>query len=220
MRVLVACECSGIIRNAFVSAGHDAFSCDLKPSETERPDGWDGHYQGDIFELLEDENYEFDLVIAHPPCTRLANSGVLRLYKGGKKKNGIDWDKWVEMLEAAYFFKKLMQKTEHIKHRAIENPIMHGHAKKIIPIGKADQIVQPYRFGEDASKATCLWLKNLPPLKKTIYFPPRLVNGKPRWGNQTDSGQNKLPPSATRAADRAVTYQGIADAMAEQWGSL
>jgi hypothetical protein len=102
----------------------------------------------------------------------------------------------------------------NIKKIAIENPIGCISTR----IRKPDQIIQPYDFGENASKQTCLWLKNLPQLKPTAYYPPRVVNGKKRWGNQTDSGQNKLTPSDDRWAKRSITYQGIADAMAEQWG--
>lgn len=99
---------------------------------------------------------------------------------------------------------------------AIENPVMHGYATEIIG-HTHNQTIQPYDFGEDASKRTCLWLKGLPKLTNTGYFPPRIIDGKPRWSNQTDSGQNKLPPSETRGKDRAKTYEGIAKSMAEQW---
>jgi hypothetical protein len=215
MRILVACEFSGVVRDAFVVRGHDAMSCDLLPSERARPDGWDGHYQGDVLELLNDPSHEFDLMIAHPPCTYLCNSGVLRLYRGGKKINGPDEARWEEMRRAAQFFRALLDAP--IERVCVENPVMHGYAQKIIKTSYTQRI-QPYNFGEDASKGTCLWLKNLPPLVATSYVEPRLVDGLPRWSNQTDSNQNRLGPSPDRGKIRSRTYQGIADAMAEQWG--
>lgn len=209
--VLVDCEKSGIVREAFKARGWDAYSCDLE--DTEIPGQ---HIKGDAIEAA--HSRKWDLVIAHPPCTRSANSGVLRLYKDGKKVNGIDIGKWQEMEVGAYFFKKFIGCCEYL---AIENPIPHKYALEIIG-DKYTQIVQPYQFGDDASKATCLWLYGLPKLVGTSYYPPRIVNGKPVWGNQTDSGQNKLPPDGkhnkgARAAERSKTYYGIADAMADQW---
>lgn len=212
MRVAVLCEYSGVVRDAFIAAGHDAISCDLLPTERPGP-----HYRGSVHHFLCDSRYSlgFDLIVAHPPCTRLCNSGVLRLYKNGKKENGIDPAKWAEMEAAAHFFKALLYSNAEMV--CIENPVPHGYALERIG-KKYTQIIQPYNFGEDASKATCLWLKGLPILKNTGYCEPRIVDGKKRWSNQTDSGQNKLPPSETRAKDRAKTYVGIAKAMAEQWG--
>jgi hypothetical protein len=209
MRVLVACEFSGIVREAFRKRGHDAWSCDLRPSEDESP----FHYTGDI--RIFDAWMSWDLVIAHPPCTYLCNSGALRLYETGKKRCGIDAERWQEMRTAAEFFRYFLELP--IDKIAVENPIIHYHARQIVG-RRQDQSIQPYQFGEDASKRTCLWLKGLPKLRPTLYIAPRMVNGKRRWSNQTDSGQNKLTPSATRSDDRARTYQGIADAMAEQWG--
>lgn len=209
MKVLIGCEYSGIVREEFRKLGHDAWSNDILPTEIPGQ-----HYQGDVFEAI--RVIKPDLFIGHPPCTRLCNSGVLRLYKGGKKANGIDPVKWQEMQEGATLFKKMV--LSDIPMLAIENPVMHGYATEIIGYTH-NQTIQPYDFGEDASKRTCLWLKGLPKLTNTGYFPPRVVDGKNRWTNQTDSGQNKLPPSETRGKDRAKTYEGIAIAMATQWSN-
>lgn len=201
MRVLIACEFSGVVRDAFVRAGHDAISCDLLPSETKRPDGYDGHYQGDVCQLLDEMKigrYEFDLMIAHPPCTYLCNSGVRWLY-GGKGKT-VDKKRWQKMQEASQFFCLLL--ATPIERIAIENPIMHRHAG----IRKPDQIVQPYQFGHGETKATCLWLKNLPLLK-----PTNIVTGRvPRV--------HYASPACDRWKERSRTYLGIAEAMVKQWG--
>ncbi len=214
LKVAVLCEYSGIVRDEFIKAGHDAISCDLLPTERPGP-----HYQGDVWHFLCQPQYAagFDLIIGHPPCPKLCNSASLRLYVGGKKENGIDPVRWQDMEEAAMFFKSMLHCNS--PRICIENPIPHGYALERIG-QKYSQIIQPYNFGEDASKATCLWLKGLPLLKNTSYFPPRIVNGKKRWSNQTDSGQNKLAPSETRSKERAQTYRGIAQAMADQWGNL
>jgi hypothetical protein len=209
MNVLIACEESQQVCKAFRRRGHEAYSNDLLPCSGGHPE-W--HLQMDAREAVFLK--EWDLVIAHPTCTRLCNSGVLRLYVGGKKENGIDPVKWEEMESAAAFFKFFLDLD--VAKVAVENPVMHGYAKQRIGMDQS-QIIQPHQFGEDASKATCLWLKNLPPLQPTLNFPPRIVDGKKRWGNQTDSGQNKLAPSTHRAKDRSVTYFGIAEAMAIQW---
>jgi hypothetical protein len=198
MRVLIACECSGVVREAFRSRGHEAWSCDIKPSD----DGSPFHIQGDILPVL---CSDWDLVIAHPPCTYLSVSG---LHWNGRRPERVKMTD-----EAARFF---MVFTRLCCKWAIENPIGTMSRRYREP----DQIIQPYQFGEDASKATCLWLNGLPVLLPTRRVPGRIVNGRERWANQTDSGQNKLPPSKHRAADRARTYQGIADAMADQWGTL
>jgi hypothetical protein len=210
MKIIVGCEYSQVVTIAFRKVGHEAYSCDLLPAEGGHPE-W--HFQESILSVIKRE--KFDLGIFHPPCTRLCNSGVLRLYKDGKKGNGIDRVKWEEMIKGALFFKTLLDAD--IEKTVMENPVPHKYAMKIIG-KKYSQIIQPYNFGEDASKATCLWIKGLPLLKNTSYFPPRIVNGKKRWGNQTDGGQNKLPPSADRGKIRAKTYEGIARAMVEQWG--
>lgn len=191
MRVLVACEFSGIVRDAFARNGHDAWSCDLLPAPGR-------HIQGDVLAVLNDG---WDCMVSHPPCTYLCNSGL------HWNNRGRGWDQSYKALE---FVRALMNAP--IPHIAIENPV-----GIISRIRKPSQTIQPYEFGHDASKATCLWLKNLPPLKSTSYIAPRLVNGLPRWSNQTDSGQNNLPPSVDRWAIRSLTYQGIAEAMASQW---
>jgi len=196
MRVLIACEYSGIVRDAFAAKGHDALSCDLLP--TEKPGK---HYQGDIIDVLNDG---WDLMIAHPPCTFLCSSGL----HWNKKRP----ERAQMTLDALSFVRLLLDAP--IPKNALENPIGAISTK----IRKPDQTIQPYQFGHDASKATCLWLKNLPPLRPTQYVEPRIIDGKPRWGNQTDSGQNKLPPSKDRWKIRSETYHGIAEAMANQWG--
>lgn len=189
MKILIACEFSGIVREAFKAKGHDAWSCDLLPSETPG-----NHIQDDVLKHL-DEGW--DMMIAHPPCTYLASSGL-------------HWNKRIsgrqEKTERALEFVKTLLDAP-IKQIALENPVGCISSR----IMKPTQIIQPWMFGEDASKATCLWLKNLPPLISTDIIK------KPRYSNQTVSGQNKLPPSEHRAKDRSRTYCGIAQAMAEQW---
>lgn len=148
--------------------------------------------------------HDWDLLIAHPPCTYLCSSGL-------------HWNKRVpgrqkQTDEALDFVRALLDAP--VERIALENPVGCISSQ----IRKPDQFIQPYEYGEDASKRTCLWLKNLPPLQPTKFIEPRLVNGKKRWGNQTDSGQNKLGPSDDRWKIRSMTYQGWADAMAEQWG--
>lgn len=196
MKVLIACEYSGIVRDAFIKNGHDAMSCDLLPTESNGP-----HHQGDVTDILDQG---WDLLIAHPPCTYLCVSG-LHWNKNDHKRT--------KKTKAAIEFVKLLMNT-NINKIAIENPVSCISTK----IRKPDQLIQPYNFGHDASKKTCLWLKNLPYLKGENYIQPRIINGKPRWGNQTDSGQNKIPPSANRGKIRSLTYHGIAEAMANQWG--
>jgi hypothetical protein len=196
MRVLVACEYSGRVRDAFAARGHDAMSCDLLPTDVPGK-----HYQGDIFDVIHDG---WDLMIAHPPCTYLCSSGL-------------HWNKRIDGRqtltdEALEFVRRLLDAP--VERIALENPIGCISSQ----IRKPDQTIQPYQFGHDASKSTCLWLKNLPALTPTELIAPRIVAGKKRWANQTDSGQNRLPPSADRWKIRSETYQGIAAAMAAQWG--
>lgn len=200
MRVLIACEHSGIVRDAFLDRGHDALSADLLPDEEGSP----YHYQGDCFDLIEDQ--EFDLLIAHPPCTYLCSSGMHWTTRGLRDPQ--------LTTEAIRFAERLW--AAPIPMICIENPI--GALSTRSKLGRSSQIIQPHQFGEDASKATCLWLKNLPPLDPTGFVKPRIIDGKKRWANQTDSGQNKLAPSKDRWALRSKTYPGIADAMADQWG--
>ena len=197
MRVLVACEYSGAVRDAFIRAGHYAASCDLLPSESPLGD----HFQCNVLDIID---HDWDLMIAHPPCTYLSVSGMHWTTRGLRDP---------KLTEGALdFVQQLMDAP--IERIAIENPISVISSR----IRKPDQIITPYQFGHDASKKTCLWLKNLPPLKPTQMIEPRIVNGRKRWGNQTDSGQNKLSPSKDRWKIRSATYEGIANAMAAQWG--
>lgn len=198
MRVLVACEYSGVVRDAFLRGGHEAMSCDLLPTESPGP-----HYQGDVRTILD---VGWDLMVAHPPCTYLSVSGM------HWTKRGLRDPELTE--EALDFVKDLM--AAPVSRIAVENPVSIISSR----IRKPEQIINPYEFGHDASKKTCLWLKNLPPLRPTAYVEPRMVNGKKRWGNQTDSGQNRLGPSEDRWKERSKTYPGIAEAMARQWGAL
>jgi hypothetical protein len=195
MRVLVACETSGKIRRAFQKRGHDSYSCDLLPAD----DGdTEFHIIGDALSLLQQS---WDLLIAHPPCTRLAVSGA-RWFE----------TKQVEQRKAIYFFMELA--NADILKKVIENPI--GIMSRLFR--KPDQIIQPWQFGHPEAKATCLWLSGLPLLVPTNVLPARGGNPRRGWDNQTPSGQNKLGPSADRWKKRSETYQGIASAMAEQWG--
>lgn len=181
MRVLVACEFSGAVRDAFTAKGHDATSCDLLSTDSPGQ-----HYQGDVREIL---NEGWDLMIAHPPCTHLAVSGA-RWFK----------DKQQEQQEALEFVRLLLD--ANIPKIALENPVSIISSK----IRKPDQIIQPWMFGHGETKATCLWLKGLPKL-----VPTAIVEGREPYCH-------KLPPSVDRWKLRSKTYQGIADAMAEQWG--
>ena len=199
MKVLVACEYSGKVRDAFRAAGHDAWSCDLLPCDADPA----YHIQGDVVPLL---GQGWDLMVAHPPCTYLCSSGL-------------HWNKRIEgrqvKTEAALDFVRTLLSCP-IPRVAIENPVGCISTR----IRKPDQTIQPWQFGHDASKATCLWLKGLPLLRHTAIISPRMVAGRPRWANQTDSGQNRLGPSADRWKIRSETYSGIATAMAQQWGIL
>lgn len=206
MRVLVACEFSGRVREAFRAEGHEAWSCDLLECE----DGSPYHILGDcIFAANNPQLWvygEWDLLIAHPPCTYLSVSGL----HWNKRRP----ERAQKTSEAIAFCDAILSLP--IPRIALENPI----GVLSTSLRKPDQIIQPYEFGEDASKATCLWLKGLPKLQGTKLIQPRMVNGKPRWANQTDSGQNRLPPSKDRWKDRSRTYIGIARAMAQQWGRI
>lgn len=192
MRVLVACEYSGAVRDAFARLGHDAWSCDILPTDVPG-----NHYQCDVREVL---NLGWDLMVAHPPCTYLSVSGMHWTARGLRDP---------QLTEDALDFVRLLMNAL-IPRIAIENPVSIISSR----IRKPDQIIQPWMFGHDASKATCLWLKGLPPLVPTNIL-PKPESG--RWGNQTPSGQNKLAPSKDRWKERSKTYQGIADAMAAQW---
>lgn len=201
MKILIACESSGVVRRVFAAKGHDVTSCDLEPAADNSPN----HRQCDVRELL---SMEWDMIIAHPPCTYLCSSGL-------------HWNRRIpgreELTAQALEFARLF--LEHPCPRiCVENPVGRiGTA-----VRPADQYIQPYEFGEDASKRTGLWLKGLPKLVPTRRHHGRMVNWKgvlvERWANQTDSGQNRLAPSVKRWQERSKTYQGIADAMANQWG--
>jgi hypothetical protein len=186
MRVLVACEFSGIVRDAFIARGHDAVSCDLLLSERPGP-----HYQGDALHFAWSKYHKWDLMIAHPPCTHLAVSGA-RWFA----------EKQAEQAEALAFVRALLDAP--IPRVALENPVSIISSR----IRKPDQIIQPWQFGHGEVKATCLWLKNLPALE-----PTNIVDGRtPRV--------HYASPGPDRWKERSRTLQGIADAMADQWGSL
>jgi hypothetical protein len=167
-------------------------SCDILPTDVSGP-----HYQGDVRDIINDG---WDLMIAHPPCTYLSVSGMHWTTRGLRDP---------QLTEDALDFVRLLLDAP-IERIALENPVSVISSR----IRKPDQIINPYEFGHDASKKTCLWLKNLTPLKATNMIEPRIINGRKRWGNQTDSGQNKLAPSADRWKIRSETYEGIAAAMA------
>lgn len=195
MKVLVACEYSGRVRDAFIAKGHDALSCDILPGDVPGP-----HYQGDVRDLIT-ENW--DLLISFPPCTYLASSGMHWTTRGLRDP---------QLTEDALDFVKLLLDAP-VERIALENPVGCISTR----IRKPDQYIQPWYFGHPHSKKTCLWLKNLPPLISTNILE---IPKSGRWDNQTKSGQNKLTPSDERWKIRSLTYQGVANAMAEQWGSL
>lgn len=205
-KILVACEESQEVCKAFRQLGHEAYSCDILPCSGGHPK-W--HIQGDVLNHLDKG---WDLLIAHPPCTYLSVSGL-----HWNKKNPERAKKTEDALE---FVKKFM--FANIKHIAVENPISCISSR----IRKPDQIINPYEFGENASKNTCLWLKNLPKLKPTQFIEPRIVNGKKRWANQMDNGQNVVYDENGKVVGwntdkikllRSKTFPGIAQAMAKQW---
>ena len=208
MRVLVACEFSGTVRDAFIRAGHDAMSCDLLPSESDAGP----HYRGDVFDVLDDG---WDLMIAHPPCTYLTNAANGSLYRTRPSPSGALTGpaRWEAMVEGAVFFRRLL--NADIPRVAIENPVMNGYARSIIG-RRADQTVQPWMFGHLESKAVCLWLRGLPPLVATedvravMLARPRSEWSRVHWA----------APGADRSKRRSVFFRGIADAMAHQWGSF
>lgn len=192
MRILIACEYSGTVRDAFLRQGHDAWSCDLLPTDVPGP-----HFQGDVINIIQN-NGPWDMMIAHPPCTHLAVSGA-RYFK----------NKVAQQAQALDFVRLLL--SADIEKIALENPvsIISSH------IRKPEQIIQPWQYGHPEAKKTCLWLKNLPLLVPTNILP---LPTSGVWSNQTPTGQNKLGPSADRWKIRSKTYAGIAEAMAAQWG--
>lgn len=222
MKILIGCECSGVVRRAFRAAGHDAYSCDIKRSE----DKSEFHYHGDVFRAIGWGSW--DMAIFHPECTLFNNASAWAIRDPDFARfPGVGYHQKVKpetltgaarraaRAEAVKFFLALWNCG--ISKLCIENPTGHMNTNPAMARFKP-QIIQPYQFGDDASKATCLWLRGLPELVSTRYVEPRMVDGKPRWANQTDSGQNKLSPGEQRATDRARTYPGIAAAMAIQWG--
>lgn len=198
-RVLIACEFSGTVRRAFAARGHDAWSCDLLPAE----DRSNRHIVGDARDILGD-GWDL-LIVAHPPCTRLCNSGVrwLSVPPPGKTKREI----WRELDEGCELFGAFWNAP--IARICVENPVMHGHAKKRIPnYAPPAQSVQPWQFGHGETKRTCLWLRNLPPLTATD-----IVDGR-------EARVHRMPPGPDRWKERSRFFPGIAAAMADQWGSL
>ena len=187
LRVLIGCEFSGTVRDAFIKGGHDAMSCDLLPTEKPGP-----HYVGDLFDVLD---YPWDLAILHPECTHLAVSGSRHF--STKRLDG-------RQQAAVAFVMRLERRTAHISRVAIENPVSVLSSLWRRP----DQIIQPHQFGHGETKATCFWLKGLPCLAPTNH-----VSGR-------EARIHKMPPSPDRWKERSRTYQGIADAMAAQWGAL
>ena len=211
---------SGKVREAFRKKGHDAYSIDLVPSLDSSP----YHLLGDCRSVLDQG---WDLLIAHPPCTYLCNSGVHWLHNKydytknepdtleARQEEGRVRQRWYDLFDAQDLFEDLW--TAPIPRIAIENPIPHKYAG----LPKYNQTIQPYMFGDDASKRTCLWLHGLNPLvipPSEKWVQPRIVDGKKRWANQTDSGQNKETPAEDRGMKRSITYDGIAQALADNWG--
>lgn len=200
MKVLVACEFSGTVRDAFRAQGHDAMSADILPTDKPGP-----HYQGDVLDLL---NEPYDLVIAHPPCTYLANSGVAWLHR--------DAERWGHMRAAAEFFR--LMSTFNAPRIAIENPIQHKYAVEAHGLGRQTQVVQPWWFGHTEQKATGLWLFGLPKLvanDDATHTHTRMMELPKRERERI----HYLSPGADRWKLRSKTFTGLAAAMAEQWGA-
>jgi hypothetical protein len=192
MKILVACEYSGVVREAFADKGHDAWSCDILPTELPGQ-----HYQGDVMDILNDG---WDMMIAHPPCTYLSNAGARFLYPNKQ----LNEDRLKLGMEAKEFFMALY--NANINKIVVENPI----PSKIYGLPKYSQTIQPYEYGHPFQKKTCLWLKNVPELKPTNIVSNRQSTKVPgNWFNKGGKDRQK---------NRAKTFQGIADAMAEQWG--
>lgn len=191
-KVLVACEYSAMVRDAFREQGHDAWSCDILETEGDPK----FHIIGDVLPILDQG---WDLMVGHPPCTFLSNSGVRWLHERT--------DRWPQLFEGADFFKALLD--ANIPQIAIENPVMHKYGVRLIG-KKHDQTVQPWMFGDNETKAVCLWLKNLPELKPEILKKPEKVEARV-W---------KMAPGPERQKERSRFFKGIADAMAKQWGAV
>ena len=208
-RVLVACERSGVVRRAFEARGHDAWSCDIQPAD----DGSNRHIRGNVLDHP-DDGWDL-LAVMHPPCTILCNSGSKHLYIGGRKENGRNETRWRELEEAAAFYRALRD-ARQIPRRVVENPVMHGHAIRLVRRGRT-QFVHPYHFGAPFFKNTGLELINLPPLEwVSPLTPPRPGTAEHRaW-----SRCHRMPGGRHQARRRSETYPEIAEAMAAQWGSL
>jgi len=197
MRVLIACEFSGTVRRAFTARGHDAWSCDLLPAE----DGSNRHIVGDARDLLND-GWDL-LMVAHPPCTRLCNSGVRWLTKAPPGRTLADM--WAELETGAALFSAFW--NAKIPRIAVENPVMHRHAKMLIEdYAPPAQSVQPWQYGHGEVKRTCLWLRGLP-----VLTPTDVVEGR-------EARVHRMPPGPNRGKERSRFFSGIADAMADQWG--
>ena len=206
--ILIACEFSGIIRDTFIREGYSAISCDFDPTTSTGP-----HIEDDVRPVLHEKRWK--LVIAHPPCNYLCNSGVRHLYKDGLKKNGRNLYRWAKMVIGVQFFETcLFADADRI---AVENPIMHGYAKAE-GIGHPDFIVQPWMFGDPYSKATCFWTRDLPALVPT--YPTKQDFFRETGFSHIENAVHNTPPSADRGKKRSITYQGIADAIVNQWGPL
>ena len=199
MNVLIACEESGTVRDAFIKKGHNAISCDILPTSSPGP-----HMQGNVIDVL---NMEWDLIIAHPPCTYLCNSGVCHLFdKNGER----DVFRWEQLARAKDFVSDIL--GAKCKRICVENPIPHKYG-----LGKTySQIIQPYEFGHPERKATCLWLKGLPKLIATKNVKEKMLS-LPKSESQR---LHYMSPGPERSKLRSKTFQGIADAMAKQWGDL
>lgn len=207
IRVLVACERSGVVRRAFAALGYDAWSCDMVPAD----DGSNRHITGDVLDHL-DDGWDL-LTVMHPPCTVLCNSGAKHLYLGGRKENGRNPARWAALEEAAAFYRALRDASQ-IPCRAVENPIMHRAAIELTGRG-ATQFVQPWWFGDPFFKATGLETVNLPRLVATNRLTP------PKAGTDEHkvwSMVHRASPGPDRAKLRSQTFPGIAAAMADQWG--
>ena len=198
MKVLIACEHSGTVREAFRKKGHDAISCDIIPTEIDGP-----HYQGDIFDILYDD---WDMMIAHPPCTYLSNAGARHLYPGGKDK-GMNMERYEKGMEAKDFFMELWE-VAHIPKVCVENPI----SSLVYDMPRHSQTIQPWQYGHPFTKATRLWLRNLPALEPTNVVDKAESTKVP--GNWFNKG------GLERQKNRSKFFQGWADAMADQWGEL
>lgn len=210
-RILIACEFSGTVRRAFTERGYDAWSCDLLPAE----DGSSRHYIGDVRNILDDG---WDMLIAHPPCTRLCNSGV-RWLTSPPPGRTLD-DMWADLDKGAALFSTLWNAP--VPRVAVENPVMHRHAKeRIVGYQPSAQSVQPWEYGDWETKRTCLWLRGLPSLVPAF---PTLEAARAGLGLPEDAQPvarvHRMAPGADRAKERSRFFDGIAAAMADQWGSL